>query len=185
MPIDDGAPVARREPVTEHGIVQAVWAEALAVVTSAQRANDPCLALFQAMDAGLRKTPGHRLLTVLVYFGDHGESQRAYSSRPDEYPLNGRKTLEQAPRMRQVLASGIPFIGHTRQAIVDNYPDHARLLAIGCGSVVNLPVHWGTEVVGTVNLLHAEGHYGEADLPRIEAWAQLALPAFLAVLRRQ
>ena len=54
----------------------------------------------------LAQTPGHLLLTVLVYHEDEGESHRAYSSRPSEYPTGGRKSLEQAPRMRQVLASG-------------------------------------------------------------------------------
>jgi hypothetical protein len=185
MSIDDGAPTVRHESARAQSLMQAVWAEAFTAVTTAQRAEDPDLALFQAMDAGLAQAPGHRLLTVLVYFRDRSESQRAYSSRPGEYPINGRKTLGQAPRMRQVLASGIPFIGHTRADIVNNYPDHARLLAMGCESVVNLPVCWGTEVLGTVNLLHAEGHYGEADLPRIEVWAQLVLPAFLSVLRRR
>lgn len=162
-----------------------VGAEVWPSVFEAQRANEPAQALFRALDVGLAQTPGHRLLTVLVYFRAQGESQRAYSSRPAEYPVGGRKTLGQAPRMRQVLASGTPFIGHTRQDIIDNYADHAKLLAMGCESIVNMPVHWGTEVLGTVNLLHSEHHYTETDLPRIEAWAQWVMPAFLAaVLRR-
>ena len=160
-------------------------AEALPAVRAAQRADDPALALFRALDAGLARAPGHLLLTVLVYHRELGESQRAYSSRPLEYPIGGRKTLGQAPRMRQVLASGEPFIGRGRQDIVDNYADHATLLAMGCESIVNMPVRWGTEVLGTVNLLHAQGRYAEADLPRIAAWAQLSAPAFLATLLRR
>lgn len=157
-------------------------AEALPAVLAAQRADHAALALFQALDAGLARTPGHLLLTVLVYHRALGESQRAYSSRPLEYPIGGRKTLGQAPRMRQVLASGEPFIGHGRQDIVDNFADHATLLAMGCESIVNMPVRWGTEVLGTVNLLHAQDHYAEPDLPRIAAWAQLSVPAVLATL---
>ncbi|MDQ0585984.1 GAF domain-containing protein [Variovorax paradoxus] len=155
---------------------------ALPAVLAAQRADDPALALFQALDAGLARAPGHLLLTVLVYHRELGESQRAYSSRPLEYPIGGRKTLGQAPRMRHVLASGEPFIGRSRQDIVDNYADHATLLAMGCESIVNMPVRWGAQVLGTVNLLHARGRYAEADLPRIAAWAQLSAPAFLATL---
>jgi len=163
----------------------ALGMEALPAVLAAQRADDAALALFQAMDAGLARSPGHLLLTVLVYHREFGESQRAYSSRPLEYPVGGRKTLGQAPRMRHVLASGEPFIGRSRQDIVDNYADHATLLAMGCGSIVNMPVRWGGEVLGTVNLLHAQGRYAEADLPRIAAWAQLSAPAFLATLLRR
>lgn len=160
-------------------------AEALPAVLAAQRADDAALALFRALDAGLARAPGHLLLTVLVYHSELGESQRAYSSRPLEYPVGGRKTLGQAPRMRHVLASGEPFIGRGRQDIVDNYADHATLLAMGCESIVNMPVRWGGEVLGTVNLLHAQDHYVEADLPRIAAWAQLSVPAFLATLLRR
>jgi hypothetical protein len=53
---------------------------------------------------------------------------------------------------------------------------------MGCESIVNMPVRWGSRVLGTVNLTHEEAHYGEADLPRIEAWAQLAVPAFLEIV---
>jgi transcriptional regulator with GAF, ATPase, and Fis domain len=159
--------------------------EALTGLLAAQHAKDPAMAVFQALDAGLSVSPGHRLMTVLVYHQADGESQRAYSSRPVEYPVGGRKTLGQAPRMRQVLASGEPFIGRDRQDIIDNYADHAKLLAMDCESIVNMPVRWGDDVLGTINLLHSQGHYSEADLPRISAWAQLSASAFLAtVLRR-
>lgn len=165
--------------------IQTAGVQALPLLAAALRSTDPAQALFQMVAQGLERAPGHRLLTVLVYFHDQGESQRAYSSRPDEYPVGGRKTLGQAPRMRQVLASGAPFMAHTRQDIVENFPDHEKLLAMGCESIVNMPVCWGGQVLGTVNLLHAEGHYAQHDLPLIEAWAHLALPAFLAaVLRR-
>lgn len=168
-----------------HDRVQSAGAQALPLLAAALHSADPALALFQAVEQGLARAPGHRLMTVLVYFHDQGESQRAYSSRPDEYPIGGRKTLGQAPRMRQVLASGEPFLGHTRRDIVENFPDHEKLLAMGCESIVNMPVRWGAQVLGTVNLLHAERHYAQHDLPLIEAWAHLSLPAFLAaVLRR-
>ncbi|CAN7779926.1 hypothetical protein LJR084_008133 [Variovorax sp. LjRoot84] len=131
--------------------IRSVGAEALPAFVEAVRSAAPTLALFHALDEGLARSPGHRLLTVLIYFRDNGESQRAYSSRPDDYPMGGRKTLGQAPRMRHVLATTEPFIGHTRQDIIDNYPYHQKLLAMGCGSIVNMPVRWGSEVLGTVN----------------------------------
>lgn len=159
---------------------RALGAEVLPALLTAHLAPDPSLALFQAMSAGLAVAPGHILLTVLRYYGDREESQRLYSSCPAQYPVGGRKTLGQAPRMRQVLTSALPFIGCSRQEIIDNYADHATLLAMGCESVVNMPVLWGAQVLGTVNLLHRQGRYGEADLPKIAAWAQLSVPAFLA-----
>ncbi|MBT2326556.1 GAF domain-containing protein [Variovorax paradoxus] len=158
----------------------AVGQRAMPEIMRAAREPDPGTALFHAMDEGLAQSPGHRLLTVLIYFRDRGESQRAYSSRPVEYPIGGRKTLGQAPRMREVLASGEAFFGRTRQDVIDKFPDHRKLLGMGCESIINMPVFWGARVLGTVNLLHGEGHFAEADLPVIEAWAQLAAPAFVA-----
>lgn len=160
---------------------QAVGHEALPGFVKACHGADATNGLLCVLDEGLARAPGHRLLTVLVYFADRREAQRAYSSRPMEYPAGGRKTLAQAPRMQQVLASGQPYIGHTRQDIIDNFPDHPKLLAMGCEGIVNMPVRWGSRVLGTVNLMHGEGHYAETDLPQIQAWAQLVIPAFLAI----
>ena len=167
------------QPLTQHAN-QTVGVDGLSAMLAAHRSDDPTLALCQALDVGLAVAPGHRLLTVLAYYPNAGESQRIYSSRLTEYPLGGRKTLAQAPRMKQVLASGRPFIGGNRQDIIDNFADHQTLLAMGCESIVNMPVHWGNTVLGTVNLLHGSDHYHESDLLLISAWAQLLVPAFLA-----
>lgn len=170
---DDHLRVIERVPL-------ALDAEVVSALLKAHGAKDPSLALFQLMSTSLAEAPGHILLTALRYYHHREESQRIYSSRPQEYPVGGRKTLGQAPRMRQVLDSAQPYIGRGRQEIIDNYADHSTLLAMGCESIVNMPVCWGSEVLGTVNLLHVQDRYGEADLPRIAAWAQLSLPAFLA-----
>jgi len=148
----------------------------------AQCADDPIRANLLALDWALAGAPGHRLLTILVYFDALEQAQRIYSSQPVAYPLGGRKTLAQAPRMRQVLGTGQPFIGRNKRDIIDSYADHALLLSMGCESIVNMPVRWGRRVLGTVNLLGVADQYGEGDLPRIEAFSQLAVPAFLATL---
>lgn len=94
---------------TAFDTVSSVGTEALPLFVEAMRSADPMFALFREIDQGLARSPGHQLLTVLVYFRERGESQRAYSSRPDEYPVGGRKTLGQAPRMRQVLTTAEPL----------------------------------------------------------------------------
>ena len=170
---------------TVQQIIQTDGVDVLSAMLAAQRSDHPELALCRALDAGLASAPGHRLLTVLAYYADAGESQRIYSSRLTEYPMGGRKTLAQAPRMNQVLASGRPYIGRNRQDIIENFADHQTLLAMGCESIVNMPVRWGTDVLGTVNLLHGADHYSEADLPLISTWAQLLVPAFLSGFSRR
>lgn len=168
-------------PLSATEIQRAVGCAALPDFVRACHAADAPISLFRVLNDGLAQAPGHRLLTVLVYFADRCEAQRAFSSCPQEYPAGGRKTLTQAPRLQQVLASGQPYIGCTRQDIIDNFPDHPKLLAMGCESIVNMPVRWGSRVLGTINLMHGERHFGESDLPRIEAWTQLVVPAFLAI----
>lgn len=163
------------------GHQRTVGHEALPGFVRACQADDAFESLLRLLDEAMARAPGHRLLTVLVYFADKREAQRVYSSRPVEYPVGGRKTLSQAPRMQQVLTTGLAYISRTRQEIIDNFPDHPKLLAMGCESIVNMPVRWGSTVLGTVNLMHREGHYHANDLPRIEAWSQLVVPAFMAI----
>jgi hypothetical protein len=153
--------------------------KALPAILEGHRQEDPAAAVFAAVDTCLATSPGHRLLTVLMFVPERSESVRVYSSHPGAHPVGGRKSLTDAPRMQQVLASGVPFVGHSRQAIVDNFPDHQKLLAHGWESIINMPVHWGRRVLGTVNLMHAEGHYAGADLRWVQTCAQLCVPAFL------
>ena len=159
--------------------------KALPAILEGHRQEDPATAVFAAVDASLAASPGHRLLTVLMFIPERSESVRVYSSRPGANPVGGRKTLADAPRMQKVLASGLPFVGHSRQDIIDNYPDHQKLLANGWESIINMPVHWGHRVLGTVNLMHAEGRYADADLTWVETCAQLCVPAFLELGSRR
>ena len=47
-----------------------------------------------------------------------------------------------------------------------------------------MPVRWGGRTMGTLNLCHRAGFYGEHHLPRMHLIAQLALPALLAIAGR-
>jgi len=61
--------------------------------------------------------------------------------------------------------------------------DHELILSLGCESVLNVPVAWDGRVLGTINLLHEAGWYDEADVPVALAFAALAVPACLALIR--
>lgn len=82
---------------------------------SAHAAENPIDATFANLNRALADAPGHRLLTVLVYFETLGESQRAYSSKPFEYPIGGRKTLGQAPRCARYSQQRRPSLGARRK----------------------------------------------------------------------
>ncbi|MNY76956.1 hypothetical protein D3C86_2167130 [compost metagenome] len=59
------------------------------------------------------------------------------------------------------------------------FGDHETIWALGCGSVANIPVVVGGELLGTVNCLDVEHHYTPE---RVALSKHLELPAKLAFL---
>jgi hypothetical protein len=139
---------------------------------------------FRALDRAMGDTFGHRLFTVLVLHGSDGEVERRYSNRPDAYPVSGRKRMGESPWFGAVLAARRPWLGRTMADIRWAFPDHALIGSLGCGSCMNLLVTYDDVLLGTVNLLHEEGFYTEADLTAAAPFAQMAVPALLRAAGR-
>jgi hypothetical protein len=72
------------------------------------------------------------------------------------------------------------FVANTLSDIAKVFPDHQLIGFLGCGSVVNLPVLRAGQLVATVNLLDAEGHYTPERVERVAA--ELTLPAMATLL---
>lgn len=140
-------------------------------------------ATFRALDAALAQRPGHRLFTILVHHPAAKQSERFYTNRPAEYPVGGRKPVTDSPWMQQVIVEGRPWIGRDADAIRWAFYDSDIILALGCESCLNMPVRWQGETLGTLNLLHAAGHYSDADIPHVALLAHLALPALMLITR--
>jgi hypothetical protein len=138
-------------------------------------------ATFRAIDAALGEVPGHILFTVLVHHAALRQSERFYSNLPEAYPIGGRKPVTDTAWMRRVIHGGEPYIGRTREDVAANFPDHALIHSLGCDSILNMPVRWRGQTLGTLNLSHRAGHYLESHLPRVRLIAQLAVPALLMV----
>lgn len=140
-------------------------------------------ATFRALDAALAETPGHILFTVLVHHPGLKQSERYYSNRPAEYPVGGRKPVTGSVWMQQVIERGEPYIGRTREDIAEVFYDHELIWSMGCESVLNLPVRWRGQTMGTLNLLHRAGFYDEGHIAAVRLLAHLALPALLLISR--
>jgi GAF domain-containing protein len=140
-------------------------------------------ATFRAIDAALAQEPGHILFTILVHHPALRQSERFYSNQPDAYPIGGRKPVTDSVWMQRVIHGGNPYIGRTRQDIEQNFFDHALIVSLGCESILNMPVRWRGHTIGTLNLCHRAGFYGEHHLPHMRLVAQLALPALLMIAR--
>jgi hypothetical protein len=140
-------------------------------------------ALFAALDAALGAVLGHRLFTLMRYHADSGDSERIYTTHPREYPTGGRKALNPTPWAEQVLRRQRPYLGRTAADVREVFFDHALIAALGCGSVLNVPVVWNGRSLGTINLLHEEGWYEAGDEGIGLLFAALAVPAYLTLER--
>lgn len=140
-------------------------------------------ATFEAIDKAAAAAIGHRLFTILVHHRTARESERIYSNMPDAYPVQGRKPVTDSPWMQQVMGQGLPYIGRNADDIREVFFDHALILSLGCSSVLNIPLRWRGQTLGTLNLLHQEDWYGDHHVARATVLAQLALPAVMALQR--
>ena len=123
------------------------------------------------------KVPGHKLFTVMTVEMETGLARRAYSSNMHEYPVSGTKPIERNSWFDIVHGQKRSFVANTIQDIAAVFPDHAVIAALGCGSVINLPVVLKGELVATINMLHAEQYYTAERVAAAEA--HLAVPAKL------
>ena len=138
-------------------------------------------AAFAALDRAMDAAIGHKLFPVLRFHADSRESERVYTNQPDSYPVGGRKKLNPTFWAGHVIKGRQPYIGHTAEDIRSVFFDHALIHSLGCDSVLNMPVLWDGQILGTINLLHEAHFYGLGDLPLAGLFAGLAVPAYLAI----
>jgi hypothetical protein len=133
-----------------------------------------------ALQTLFRREVGARLFTVMTFDAATGLSQRVHSSHPKEYPVSGVKPLSRGLWSRTVIDERKLFVANSIAAIAEVFPDHELILALGCESVVNLPVVFAGAVIGTVNMLDAPGYYTPERVARIEGLLPFAAAALLA-----
>ena len=140
-------------------------------------------ATLAAVDRALAEAPGHVLFTILVHHPALKQSERFYSNMPDAYPIGGRKPVTDSAWMQRVVHGGEPYIGRTREDIREAFYDHELIWSLGCESVLNMPVRWAGQTLGTLNLLHRAGYYEDGHVPHVRRVAHLALPGLLSIVR--
>jgi GAF domain-containing protein len=133
--------------------------------------------LFAALQAECERLVGVDLFTLLIK--DAEAVARIYSNRPDEYPVFGQKLMGPTPWGDHVLKRQLPYLGRDIAGIRWAFPDAPLIESMGLGSVINLPVIYDGETIGTMNLLAPEHHYSAEHLQRVTPLAPLLIPAFL------
>ncbi len=113
---------------------------------------------------------GWKLFTVMRYLPS-GEVERVYTSNPEAYPLSGRKPRRDTPWSRQVLVRGEPYYANDAAGIRFAFEDAEKILGLGLGAVMNVPVKSGERVLGTLNFLREAGGYSPDKLKHALALA--------------
>src|SRR5205085_6338329 len=106
------------------------------------RERDP-LAAFRAVDVVVQHTLGHKLLTMMRHIEPTAEVERIYSSNPAAYPVGGRKPKDGTTWGARVLDHGEVFIAATEEELRTAFADHALILSLGIGSIMNVPIMLG------------------------------------------
>jgi GAF domain-containing protein len=132
---------------------------------------------WKALEDLAQSLVGHKLFTVMTVDMAAGLSRRAYSNQPAAYPVSGTKPIPDNRWFDIIHRQRQTFVANTIEDIATVFPDHQLIDSLGCGSVVNLPVVLEGELVATINLLHAAGHYTPERVATAEV--QLAVPARL------
>ncbi|MEO0999387.1 MAG: GAF domain-containing protein [Pseudomonadota bacterium] len=145
-------------------------AELLSAVAAA---DDP----FPALDAALGEVIGHKLFTIMAIDWAAEEAGRVYTNMPDAYPVKGKKPLGTMTEWgAHVIEGQQPFIGYDAADIARVFPDHETIAALGCASVLNVPVIRDGRVIATLNLLHEAGFYAPPDAARATPFAEAVAP---------
>lgn len=115
--------------------------------------------IFAALHRAADTACGARLFTVTVIDRAAGVATRTYSSHPEAYPVTGTKPMSQNAWIEQVIERGETFVANSTAEFAIYFSDHALINELGCEAALNIPVTQAGQVVGTVNILDAAGHF--------------------------
>jgi hypothetical protein len=132
---------------------------------------------YPELGAEAQKRFGWKLFTVMRTL-ESGEVERVHTSDPAAYPLGGRKPRRDTAWSRQVLVRGEPYYANDPAGIRAAFEDADKLLGLGLGAVINVPVKEGDRVLGTLNFLREAGGFHEVDVEKALALALKARKLF-------
>jgi hypothetical protein len=155
-------------------------AEDFAMLAAALRAPEQPARICQALEQVSGEVIGHRLFTVMRLHRGQVEVERVYSNLPSVYPAGGRKKKKDSAWAGHVLDDMMVFRGTDAADIRSAFDDHATILGLGLGSVLNIPVVFDGRCLGTMNLLHEAGWYRPDDESAGQLLAAFLIPVLLA-----
>lgn len=151
----------------------------LAFTADLARLTDPIDA-FAALDRLVQRLLGAKLVTVTTVENGGRLARRSYTNMPEAYAVSGTKEVEVNAWTEIVVERRETYVANTLAEIATVFPDHALIGSLGLGSVVNMPVELGGELMATLNLLDVEGYFTAERVALIRD--RLTLPTLAAQL---
>lgn len=130
--------------------------------------------------AEVERDPGAKLFTILGFIDEGRTMCRLYSSRPHEYPVGGRKDVDQdvaAEWIQVAVHEQQPFFGSTVGDVRRIFGDADLITSLGCGSIINAPIIMDGRTIGALNILDAEGAYNDRSVRRATEIAERSVEA--------
>ena len=113
-----------------------------------------------------------------------GYVRRVYSSDEAAYPTLGTKPIVFDENYRKMTEERVVSVVNSAAAMRADFPDLDLIMSLGCGSAVNIPIVAAGEMLGCVNLLHAEGWFTPARVAAADALIVPAIACFLILRAR-
>lgn len=115
-----------------------------------------------------------RLFTLTAINMAAMQVRRVYSSHPDVYPLLGTKPIVLDDWFRSMQTERRITAINTAADMEGQFPDLTLIRSLGCNSSLSIPIMAGSDLLGTINALDAEGSYPDDAIDRA---ADLIIPA--------
>ena len=129
-------------------------------------------------------TVGAKLFTMTADNPAGGYVRRVYSSDETAYPVLGTKPIVFDDTYRKMTEERFVYVANSVEAMRPDFPDLDLIVSLGCGSAINMPIVAGGEMLGSVNLLDAEGHYTAERVAAAKALTAPAIACFLILRSR-
>ncbi len=149
-----------------------------AVAAASAAAPFDAAALCQAVDAFAQPVLRQSLCTVNRLDAQQLRLTRVYSSNPVAYPPGGSKDKRGTAWGRHVLLERRVFVGEGPEAIRASFDDHEAIARLSLRSIVNVPVVFEQQCLGTLNLVMQAETVAPPQVEFARLLGLLLLPAF-------
>lgn len=152
------------------------WKRLLDAVAS----TNPIIAAFDVCHEIAKREVDSPILTATFQDVEAKTVSRIYSSRQQSWAIGGTKPLSVGKWSETVIERREPFIANSFADMKEVFNDWEISEGLGLGAIVNVPIFYRGEVLGTANVLNVPGAYSNrAVVERVLALAPFFTMAML------